>query len=176
MTLTKHLFTISASMALFTSFAVALPSDPVFMGPGSCSSSNCHGDIKPRNSSNVLQNEYTTWSKHDRHSKAYLTLLNQDSKTIASNLGITDASKAPLCLSCHATYVEEASQKGERFRLEDGVACESCHGAANGWLKTHAEIGSTHADNVKNGLTDLVPLDARASLCLSCHTVDHHCL
>lgn len=180
MTLTKHLFTISASMALFTSFAVALPSDPVFMGPGSCSSSNCHGDIKPRNSSNVLQNEYTTWSKHDRHSKAYLTLLNQDSKTIASNLGITDASKAPLCLSCHATYVEEASQKGERFRLEDGVACESCHGAANGWLKTHAETGTTHADNVKNGLTDLVPLDARASLCLSCHygndekTVNHN--
>ena len=175
----ERLFTAIA-LLLFPSIALANPpSAGVYLGPGSCSSSNCHGDIKPRNSSNVLQNEYTTWSKHDRHSRAYLTLLNPDSKKIASNLGIPDASRAPLCLSCHATYVTEKEQRGEKFRLEDGVSCESCHGAAGGWIKTHAEAGVSHADNIKNGLKEIVPLDSRATLCLSCHygtedkTVNH---
>jgi hypothetical protein len=59
------------------------------------------------------------------------------------------------------------------------VSCESCHGAASGWLKTHVEAGASHVENTKNGLKDLVSLDARASLCLSCHygnedkTVNH---
>lgn len=176
----KHLFTLATLAVVLARQATALPGDPSVLGPGSCSSSNCHGDIKPRNSSDVLQNEYTTWSKHDRHSRAYLTLLNSDSKKIASNLGIKDAAKDPLCLSCHATYLSDSFKKGERFRLEDGVTCESCHGAASGWLESHSVTGTTHADNLRNGLKDIVSPDKRAELCLSCHygneekTVNHN--
>jgi hypothetical protein len=63
--------------------------------------------------------------------------------------------------------------------LEDGVSCEGCHGAAEGYLKSHAITGATHAENVTHGLTDLSNLDTRATLCLSCHfgteekTVNH---
>jgi hypothetical protein len=167
-TATKHLYPL-----LFTLIAALTPevltASPRFEGPGSCSSSNCHGNIKPRNSSNVLQNEYITWSKHDRHSRAYLSLQSTDSKKIASNLGIGDPTKEPLCLACHSTYSKSTEQHGERFRLEDGVSCEACHGAAEGYLKSHAITGATHAENVKNGLTDLSNIDTRATLCLSCH-------
>lgn len=172
----KHLFTAAAIVAVQTAPSSATPT---VMGPGSCSSSNCHGNIKPLNSSNVLQNEYITWSKHDRHSKAFLNLQNSDSKKIAQNLGIGDPTKEPLCLKCHATYPNQDMPKSERFRLEDGVSCEACHGAAEGYLKSHAVTGTSHAENVAHGLTDLSNIDTRSTLCLSCHfgseekTVNH---
>lgn len=141
-----------------------------FMGVASCSSSNCHGAVAPRDATNVLQNEYTTWSKHDAHSKAYLTLLNEDSRTIAAHLGIDRAETEPLCLACHATYrMGDTSTHGEKFRLEDGVSCEACHGGAERYLSSHTEEGATHARNIEHGLTDMVNPEARASLCLSCH-------
>ena len=166
-------------MLLALAGAASALATPQYLGPGSCSSSNCHGNVKPLKSSNVLQNEHVTWSKHDRHSRAYLTLLNEDSKKIAVNLNIGAPSKEPLCLKCHSTYVPDEALRGPKFQHEDGVSCESCHGAAQGWLTSHAVDGNTHAENVKNGLTDLVPLNTRSQLCLSCHygtddkTVNH---
>jgi hypothetical protein len=165
MRIIKHLF--AAALVLFLNAQAAHP-NPTFLGPGSCSSSNCHGNNKPLNSSNVLQNEYTTWVRHDRHSRAYLNLLNGDSKKIAANLGIADAAREPLCLKCHSTYPKE-SDRDDKFKIEDGVTCESCHGAASGWLKSHASSEATHADNVKNGMTDITKLGTRSTLCLSCH-------
>lgn len=150
-----------------------------YMGAGSCSSSNCHGGTSPRNSSNVLQNEYVSWTKHDLHSKAWSILTTQDSKKIGKHLGMDAPEREPLCLKCHATYVESKAYQGERYQLEDGVTCESCHGAAEKWLSAHAESDSAHSENVSLGLLDLVPLENRAKLCLSCHygtddkTVNH---
>lgn len=150
-----------------------------YMGTGSCSSSNCHGSVNALTGSNVLQNEYHTWLKLDKHSKAYSVLLNDDSKKIASHLGIPHAEKEPLCLKCHATYTPNLEQQGPKFQIEDGVTCESCHNPSEKWLKSHTVAKSTHAENVANGLADLTPLDKRATLCLSCHfgndekTVNH---
>ena len=143
-----------------------------YMGTGTCSSSNCHGSVHPRKSSDVLQNEYYTWMKHDKHSKAYSVLMGADGRRMASLLNIKDASNEPLCLKCHATYVPDPSQRGEKFDLKDGVSCESCHGPAEGWLATHPETGATHQDNLARGLADTVSLDKRAKLCLSCHYGD----
>lgn len=177
MSIAKHLFTFLAMWGVGTYPARAAPQ---LMGPGSCSSSNCHGNVKPLNSSNVLQNEYRTWSKHDPHSKAFLTLQNADSKKIASNLEIGDPAKEPLCLKCHSLYTQNGTPKSDKFRLEDGVSCEACHGAAEGYLKSHAVTGTTHSDNIANGLTDLSNIHTRATLCLSCHfgnedkTVNHN--
>jgi hypothetical protein len=88
---------------------------------------------------------------------------------MAAHLNIKDATKEPLCLKCHATYVPDAALRGEKFHLEDGVSCESCHGAAEKWLPTHAQAGATHSENLANGLADTVNLEKRADLCLSCH-------
>ena len=175
-TLSKHLYATALLLAMGVLSAEATP-QPV--GPGSCSSSNCHGAIKPLNSSNVLQNEYITWSRHDRHARAYLTLQSADSKKIASNLDIGDPTKAPLCLSCHSMDTRSLASTSDKVRAEDGVSCEACHGPAERYLKSHAVTGASHSENVANGLTDLSNIHTRATLCLSCHfgtedkTVNH---
>ena len=147
----------------------AKPGHATYLGVASCASSNCHGAANPRTGSNILQNEYTTWLKHDNHAQAWKVLLNSDSKKIGQHLGIAAPEKEPLCLKCHTTYVPNTKQQGEKFDLADGVSCESCHGAAGNWIKEHTVEGRTHAQNSADGLIDLHNLGERAKLCLSCH-------
>ena len=138
------------------------------VGVVNCASSLCHGSVRPWKESNVLQTEYVTWSRVDKHARAFLTLSNAQSKRIAKNLGIGDPTKEKICLDCHAHNVP-AALRGERYRLEDGVSCEACHGPAGRWLKVHTEDAATHEKNVANGLYELADPAARARLCLSCH-------
>ena len=138
------------------------------VGVVNCSNSLCHGSVQPFKESNVLQTEYVTWSRVDKHARAYKVLANDQSQRIARNLGIGDPQKAPLCLNCHAQNIP-ANLRGERFKMEDGVTCESCHGPAGRWLTTHVETGATHAKNIDNGLYPTDDPTARAELCLSCH-------
>lgn len=184
----RSLALISLLSTLFNSSPVALAepassnSSHSFLGTGSCSSSNCHGNQAPISGSTVLRNEYVSWQKHDAHSRAYQTLLSQESQIIARHLGISKAEKEPLCLKCHSTYVPEVAQRGPKYSSEDGVSCESCHGSAGGWLKEHTAKDATHAGNIKAGLRELSTVNARSKLCLSCHfgdeskTVNHKLL
>lgn len=166
------LFTIWVPLLLIGSVMLCpdfgFANDQKYMGTATCSSSNCHGAASPRKGSNILHNEYTTWSKKDAHSKAWRVLNNADSKKIAHNLGIADPSKDQICLNCHATNVP-ADVRGDKFSIEDGVTCESCHGPAEDWLKSHTNSSTSHVDNVDDGMYELVPLEARAEFCLSCH-------
>ncbi|MFZ9555555.1 MAG: hypothetical protein ACO28J_13685, partial [Limnohabitans sp.] len=45
------------------------------LGTVNCSSSMCHGSVVPWKDATVLRNEYTTWSKLDKHSRTYDVLL-----------------------------------------------------------------------------------------------------
>lgn len=143
------------------------------LGVGSCSNSTCHGSIQPWKKSNVLQNEYVTWTKEDNHSrKAYKVLTNKLSKRIARNLGLKDpAHEAKVCLDCHADNVP-TDVRGERFDLADGVGCEACHGGSERWLESHTSSETTHEENLKNGLYPTEDPVARATLCYSCHFGD----
>ena len=158
---------------------LAFTEEGQYMGVASCSSSNCHGANTPRKSTSVLQNEFSTWHKYGKHSKAWTVLLKDDAQKIGSHLGITKPEHDPLCLQCHATYVPEESKRGAKFTYEDGVTCETCHGAASGWITPHTKSGTTHEENIQNGLMDLSDLSVRTKLCLSCHygtddkTVNH---
>ena len=138
-------------------------------GTVTCASSLCHGSIKAWKDSNVLQNEYITWSRTDKHARAYNVLLNARSQKIVKNLGLKQpAHESKICLDCHAHNVPEV-QRGERFKLSDGVTCEGCHGPAENWINSHVEPSATHTRNIEAGLyptDDAVP---RARLCLSCH-------
>jgi len=162
--------TILALGALLAHHAHA--ESPRYQGTGSCSSSNCHGSVNPIKGSKVLQNEYFTWLKHDSHSKAYTVLTKPDAQKIAKHLNLGDPTKEKICLECHATYVPDKAQRGDKYTIEDGVSCESCHGAAEGWLASHSAADATHTQNIQNGLADTVSLEKRATLCLSCHYGD----
>lgn len=139
------------------------------VGAGSCASSMCHGSIEPWKDSKVLQNEYVTWSRSDKHARAYSVLLGAHSKDIARKLGMQQPPhQTAVCVDCHA-HNPAPGRRDERFAVSDGVTCEACHGPAAAWLKNHVEPGATHAGNVANGLYPADDDVARARLCLSCH-------
>lgn len=139
------------------------------LGVVNCASSLCHGSISPWKDSHVLQNEYVTWSRVDKHARAYRVLFNEQSQRIIRNLGLKNpAHEEKLCLDCHAHNVAPAL-RGDRFKLEDGVSCEACHGPSGRWLKSHVENGATHEQNLANGMFPTGNAVQRAKLCLSCH-------
>lgn len=140
----------------------------IHMGAATCASSTCHGKSTPSTESPVQLNEYSLWSSDDYHSRAFQVLRNDASKAMAAALNLPNAQNAKICLDCHADNVPGA-KRGEKFQLSDGVSCESCHGGAEKWLKSHTDPDATHADNLSKGLFPLSDPIARADVCLSCH-------
>lgn len=138
-------------------------------GTVACASTVCHGSLTPWKESGVLQNEYVTWTRLDKHAQAWTVLTNEQSKKIAKNLGLErPASESALCLDCHAHNVPKKN-RSERFVLSDGVTCEACHGPSGRWITSHAKKETTHSQNVEDGLYPIDDPVARAKLCLSCH-------
>ena len=166
---------LCAPLAAMQSRAQLLPyqSPHQTLGTVTCASSLCHGSVKLWKDSAVLQNEYLTWSRTDKHARAYNVLLNERSKRIAKNLGLKQpAHEAKICLDCHAHVIPE-ERRGERFTITDGITCEGCHGPAQKWVKTHVESDNAgaalHARNIEQGLYPTSDPVARAKLCMSCH-------
>jgi hypothetical protein len=147
------------------------PSSGVHVGVASCSGSTCHGRSEPTGKV-VRQDELMIWqdesSPAGAHSRAWRVLQSQRSQAIARRLGKPNATSEPLCLGCHATPAA-SNARGGRFQTSDGVGCESCHGAASGWLSSHYAVGANHAQNVARGLVPLENPRARADKCLDCH-------
>jgi hypothetical protein len=158
--------------------AKAIPSGPPLLpyqskdktlGVVSCASSLCHGSITEWRGSNVLQTEYVTWLRVDKHAGAARLLLNPLSKKIAQNLGLqAPADQSKICLDCHA-HNPGMELRGARFKAADGVTCEGCHGPSERWIAGHTAPGRTHAENVSAGLYPTDRPVERARLCLSCH-------
>jgi len=144
--------------------------DGIHLGVASCAGSTCHGAIERLKGSSVPQNEYITWTRRDKHAKAYSVLFDERSKRIARNLGLPDAHTAQICLDCHADNAPP-DKRGRQFQISDGVGCEACHGAASGWLGIHIS-GAAHRDNVAAGLYPTDQPLARAEKCLGCHLGD----
>jgi hypothetical protein len=166
-----------AAMAFFPSAfrspALAAPAHPAdephqYTGPGSCSSTTCHGSIAPRTDNRVKQNEYSVWIVRDKHSKAYQALTGMVGERMAAILNIGKAEEAPRCLACHALDVP-ASERARTFDLSEGVSCESCHGPASAWLGHHTERNWTHEQSVQAGMAEMRDVAHRTEKCLSCH-------
>jgi hypothetical protein len=138
------------------------------MGVATCSSSVCHGASQPFRDSDIAQNEFAVWQEFDPHAKAYQILQQPRSQEIARKLGLGDATKAKVCLDCHADNVA-TGDRGERFQIADGVGCEACHGGAELWLNAHADAKVTYADDLAKGMYPTADPIKRAQLCLSCH-------
>lgn len=138
------------------------------MGVATCGNSTCHSVKQLEVPSNVLQNEYATWLFHDGHSKAYITLLTEESKQIALKLGLEDASTAEICLDCHADNVS-VDKRGPEFHLSDGVGCEACHGGSQAWIGRHTLKPYSAERNLADGMYPTAPIATRTQLCVSCH-------
>ena len=164
----------SASLVLRLGAAEIGPSalpEPKYTGPGSCSSPSCHGGIKPRLDTSVLQNEYSTWVVKDKHTRAYSALTNPIGQRMGRILNIAHPEAASKCLVCHALDVP-LERRARSFDSNDGVSCENCHGASSNWLGPHTTRGWNYQKSVEIGLYDTRDLIKRSEKCLSCHLGD----
>jgi len=135
-----------------------------FVGSIGCKSSSCHGGAGPKRS------QYITWSQQDFHTKAYAVLLNSRSERIAEGLGIAPAPTSARCTVCHWPLQSVAqSRLATTEHPDEGVSCESCHGAAGGWLRGHTRPDWTYNTRVAAGMRDLRNLYVRATACVACH-------
>ena len=93
--------------------------DHAFVGADKCKM--CH-NAAPKGA------QYMKWSESP-HAKALTALGSEEAKKIAASKGIADPTKAPECLKCHVTgFTAPADKKTEKYKAEEGVSCESCHG------------------------------------------------
>jgi len=144
-----------------------------YTGTASCGSSSCHGSTKPK-ADFPKMNENIIWRTKDAHRRAFATLTNEQLKSkvspsgIAKKLNIAKAETSSKCLVCHAVDVKP-ELRTEKFKIEDGVHCEGCHGPAEKWLEPHAEKNWTHEKSVAVGMYDTKNFLLRAEKCVSCH-------
>ena len=136
-----------------------------FLGANSCSSSSCHGG------GGANQNQFLAWSLKDFHShRPVATLATARSKQIADALNIKDATADDRCTVCHAPLnAVPENLHGDNFKVSEGVSCESCHGPAENWIRSHTRTDYTRADRTAAGMRDLQNLYVRANTCVACH-------
>ncbi|MDB6123179.1 MAG: hypothetical protein JWQ71_2172 [Pedosphaera sp.] len=142
--------------------AIAARSAITFMGEPSCSSSTCHGGAGEKH------NQFLTWSKLDFHSRAHATLTTARSARIADSLKIGNPVESANCTVCHSP-LKSVAEKLHSTDSMRGVSCETCHGSAKNWLRSHTRPDWTHEDRVHAGMHDLKNLYVRANTCVSCH-------
>jgi hypothetical protein len=160
---------VAVSMLLATSArgdeVISTNQAPKVLGASTCASTGCHGG------GGQNQNQFYVWSLRDFHSqRPFATLTTARSKQIADSLHIKDPANESRCTSCHAPLSEVPEvRRGEAFKVSEGVSCESCHGAAENWLRAHTRSDWTHADRTFAGMRDLRNLYVRANICVACH-------
>lgn len=151
---------------------------PRIVGVAGCTAASCHGG------KSLIGGEASAWLTRDvAHRRAYDVLFNDTSLRMAQQLGLKAAHTEARCLACHSTTASlHGVEHGERFAIEYGVGCESCHGAAGTWVTRHTERSwrSLSPDSKSAlGFRDLRSLTVRAESCVACHvgspnaTVDH---
>lgn len=138
--------------------------DDRFLGAESCSTSGCHGGGAEN------RQQFTVWSRLDSHSKSFSTLTTARSARLAEALKINDPTRSTRCTTCHAPFHEvPAARFAVQIKATEGVSCESCHGQAEGWLRTHTRPDLSHVERVSAGVRDLKNLYVRANSCVACH-------
>jgi prefoldin subunit 5 len=153
-------------LALLTAASLPAAETPGrFTGSPSCATSMCHGGA------GELRHQTAVWQKQDIHSRTYNTLVNARSAQIAAALRIPDATTSSRCTTCHAPFhdVPKSAFLAEITKPTEGVSCESCHGPAEKWIRSHTRPDFSHRDRVLAGLRDLKHLYVRANSCVACH-------
>jgi ubiquitin len=104
--------------------------------------------------------QYEIW-RNSKHAGAFKTLTTSRANKIAKEKGLTKpAAESHECLQCHTIVADEKLK-------EDGVQCESCHGA--GSVYKSRKIMEDRSKAVAAGMTDFKDEEAIEKSCLSCH-------
>lgn len=138
-----------------------------FLGANSCASSSCHGG------GGANQDQFLVWSFKDFHSwRPVSTLSTARARQIAGAADIADPATDERCTVCHAPLRGVPQNlRGSNFNVSEAVSCESCHGPAGNWIRSHTRGDYTRADRTAAGMRDLMNLYVRANTCVACHQV-----
>ena len=130
-----------------------------FVGASTCGM--CHKSEKQGK-------QFVIWQE-SKHAQAYKTLQSEKADEIAKKAGFTTkAVETEACLKCHASgYNVDASLKGAKFSVEDGVQCETCHGAGADYKSL--KVMKDKKEAIANGLVE--PGDLK-TFCAGCHNPD----
>lgn len=126
----------------------------VFVGSQKCAT--CH-------KKKLLGRQFAVW-KAGPHAKAFETLGSDRAADFAEAAGIEDdPQEADECLRCHVTGYGLSAERFARRKpiLEDGVGCESCHGAGKDFR--NEKVMSDFELAKSKGLK--IPTDADCRVC-----------
>lgn len=108
--------------------ATAAPDPLKTVGPNACA--ECHKE------------EVEAW-KGSHHFKTFREMPRKsEGNDIAERMGVRRIKAGSVCLNCHFTV----QQKDGREEPIAGISCESCHSAAQDWVKVHSNYSGKKAD------------------------------
>jgi len=144
---------------LLTSATLISQSRNTYVGAETCGM--CHKTEKQGNQLSIWQNS--------AHSKAFEVLKSDTADQIAKAKGSKEpAAKTWECLKCHVTgYNLDATLLGKKFKIEEGVQCETCHGPGSAYKEMKVMKDKDLA--IQNGL--ILP-DKLEEFCVSCHNAE----
>jgi hypothetical protein len=104
--------------------------------------------------------------KQTKHAQAYNTLTTPMADSIAQAKGFkTKAVETKECLECHVSGLDvDKSLLGAKFKMEDGVQCETCHGPGSDY-----KAMAIMKDKEKAVANGLMMYDNIETLCVKCH-------
>ena len=148
-----------SGLGVFLVLALALPAHAEghkYVGAEKCKM--CHN-------SPAKGAQFTKWSE-SKHAKAFATLGTEEAKKAAQAKGIADPQKAPECLKCHvAGHGAAADMLGEKYKMEEGVTCEACHGPGGDYMAM--AVMKDHAKAVAAGM-----MEPTEETCKKCHNAE----
>ena len=113
---------------------------------------------------------YIIWSQKDFHTRAFAILLERGRPGSPKAPGhLASAIERALHGLSFAVSIGLAERASLRPLIDEGVSCESCHSAAETWLRGHTRADWTYAIRVSAGMHDLRNIYGRANSlrCLS---------
>ncbi len=150
---TTGVLTAALIMVLALAFS-AQGAEPNYVGAGKCKI--CHMSKKKGA-------QYGAWQA-SKHSKAFEVLGTPAAKETAVKAGVTgNPQEAAECLKCHVTGSDApAERKTGKYKVTDGVTCESCHGPGENYasMKVMRDREASTAAGLK------IPT---VETCKSCH-------
>lgn len=147
--------------SVLSAYALLPIGDNKYVGTSACKA--CHNTDK-------TGKQYAIWEKTP-HANAFKALQTEAADKIAAEKGITGkAADAKECLGCHVTGNNvTGAQFDAKFAKEEGVGCETCHGAGSAFKTLHMKKENLEKAIAAGMLLPKVSDPATETLCKGCH-------